>query len=276
MGVFAKIGENPQGRDVCSPDLVSKEGQGRGGHNATEYRLTLDMAKELAMVENNERGRQARRYFIECERAARTVNVPALPAPMSDPSHHKALLAATDEEAFWRAFKKHAANLKDAPLAWQNGGLVATRLALESAGRDVGVSPEVFAQWIHDLPTYEQAAMTNPLKIDEESWKAILSVTVHGRKLREQLLLALENGDKNAVGDLRSQGVSISAHPGHLFIARSSAFPYQHPAVSALHDLIKRSPDAIEAKLQLGDIIRKRISGVMIAMADTPLAVHIS
>ena len=53
MGVFAKIGENPQGRDVCSPDLVSKEGQGRGGHNATEYRLTLDMAKELAMVENN-------------------------------------------------------------------------------------------------------------------------------------------------------------------------------------------------------------------------------
>ncbi len=248
-----------------------------GGRPSKEYHLTLDMAKQLAMVENNERGLQARLHFIECERVARAVKVSAaLPAPMSDPSHHKALIAATDEEAFWRAFKKHAANLKDAPLAWQNGGLVATRLALESAGRDVGISPEVFAQWIHDLPTYEQAAMTNPLKIDEESWKAILSVTVYGRKLGEHLFLALAKGDENAVGDLRSQGVSISAHPGHLFIARSSAFPYQHPAVSALHDLIKRSPDAVEVKLQIGDIVRKRTSGVMIAMADTPLAVHIS
>ncbi|WP_317992658.1 antA/AntB antirepressor family protein [Bartonella gliris] len=33
-----------------------------------EYHLTLDMAKELSMVERNEKGRQARRYFIECEK----------------------------------------------------------------------------------------------------------------------------------------------------------------------------------------------------------------
>ncbi len=34
-----------------------------------DYILTLDMAKELSMIENNEKGRQARRYFIECEKA---------------------------------------------------------------------------------------------------------------------------------------------------------------------------------------------------------------
>lgn len=33
-----------------------------------EYYATLDMAKELCMVENNEKGRQARRYFIACEK----------------------------------------------------------------------------------------------------------------------------------------------------------------------------------------------------------------
>ncbi|OEV57141.1 antirepressor [Campylobacter jejuni] len=38
------------------------------GRPHKEYYVTLDMAKELCMVENNEKGRQARRYFIECEK----------------------------------------------------------------------------------------------------------------------------------------------------------------------------------------------------------------
>ena len=44
-------------------------------NNATmiEYYITLDMAKELAMVERNEKGKQARRYFIECEKQLKQV-----------------------------------------------------------------------------------------------------------------------------------------------------------------------------------------------------------
>lgn len=38
-----------------------------------EYYLTLSMAKELCMVERNERGRQARLYFIECERRLKKI-----------------------------------------------------------------------------------------------------------------------------------------------------------------------------------------------------------
>ena len=33
----------------------------------TEYAITVQMAKELAMVENNEKGKEARRYFIKVE-----------------------------------------------------------------------------------------------------------------------------------------------------------------------------------------------------------------
>lgn len=46
----------------CLTNLSSK---GRGGHNRIEYALTIDMAKELSMVEANDKGRQARRFFIE-------------------------------------------------------------------------------------------------------------------------------------------------------------------------------------------------------------------
>lgn len=43
------------------------------GQNKYDYILKLDMAKELSMVENNDNGRKARRYFIECENKLKQV-----------------------------------------------------------------------------------------------------------------------------------------------------------------------------------------------------------
>lgn len=44
-----------------------------------DYHLTLDMAKELCMLERSELGRQARRYFIEMEKQA-SLEIPRLQA----------------------------------------------------------------------------------------------------------------------------------------------------------------------------------------------------
>jgi phage anti-repressor protein len=55
-------------RFVESEDFFRFPGKSTGGRPTTEYLLTIDVAKELAMVENNVQGRQARKYFIECEK----------------------------------------------------------------------------------------------------------------------------------------------------------------------------------------------------------------
>lgn len=41
-----------------------------------EYALSIDCAKEIAMVEGNEKGKQARRYFIECEKQLKQHRLP--------------------------------------------------------------------------------------------------------------------------------------------------------------------------------------------------------
>lgn len=64
--------------NLSSPNLVSSKARAQ---KLTDYHLTLDMAKELSMVENNEQGRAARKYFIACERQAMAVGGVSLTTP---------------------------------------------------------------------------------------------------------------------------------------------------------------------------------------------------
>lgn len=58
---------SPISGKTCSPNWGSKIW---GGQNKIEYHITLDMAKELCMLERSELGQQARRYFIRMEKEA--------------------------------------------------------------------------------------------------------------------------------------------------------------------------------------------------------------
>lgn len=85
-----------QGQDF---EVFSNSGKNsEGGRPSQEYTCTLDMGKELCMVENNEKGRIARRYFIECERrllSAEPVENPDK-LPSLSPSHRSELKGIVD------------------------------------------------------------------------------------------------------------------------------------------------------------------------------------
>ena len=63
---FAENVDYVTAQNLRSPNLASSKSRPQ---LATDYLVSIDMAKELAMVERTEKGRQVRRYFIECEKA---------------------------------------------------------------------------------------------------------------------------------------------------------------------------------------------------------------
>ena len=55
-----------EGQDYYS--FLSNRSDGLPGRQKRDAQLTIDMAKEICMIQRNERGKQARRYFLEVER----------------------------------------------------------------------------------------------------------------------------------------------------------------------------------------------------------------
>ncbi len=62
------------------------------GRPSMEYHLTLDMAKKLSMLERNEKGKEARQYFIECERRVKQFPQLNLANALENPLFVKKLL----------------------------------------------------------------------------------------------------------------------------------------------------------------------------------------
>lgn len=55
------------GKDFCS-----KMSESTGGRPATDYEISVDMAKQICMIQRSEKGRQYRQYFIDLEKAWNT------------------------------------------------------------------------------------------------------------------------------------------------------------------------------------------------------------
>jgi len=127
-----------EGQDFCSE--LSKSPN--GGRPSREYHLSLDMAKELSMVERNEKGKQARQYFIECERRAKEV-APQLPQTMAE-----ALRLAADQAE--RLEQQERALQEAAPKVDAYDRIAASdeTLTITQAAKVLGVKRDHLTKWM--------------------------------------------------------------------------------------------------------------------------------
>ena len=56
-----------EGVDYQAVSVYLRHENGMGGTTKKDFALTIDTAKEISMLQRTDKGKQARRYFIECE-----------------------------------------------------------------------------------------------------------------------------------------------------------------------------------------------------------------
>jgi len=225
---FVSFWENPQ--------------KPQGGRPSGEYHLTLGMAKELSMVERTAKGKEARQYFIECER--RVFAGEAFPT------------AKPQEIDADRAIKQYMVVLK----TYKSSG-VPLPTAVEyarQAMRDRGVDIDTLLP----MPA-SHYNRRNP------NWHEILAQPLNGHGTLGGLILSATKGDRDAIQVLRDQGVVLLQSPGKvggegIFVARG--YPGQDDIIARLYATVLDC--GVERRVLLG-ITRYR--GAQVPLSAIPL-----
>lgn len=116
------------------------------GNNATliDYFVSIDMAKELSMIERNEKGKQARKYFIECEK--KLINAPLFNIPQT---LSEALQLASDQA---KQLEEQAPKVEYFEAVAKNE----THMNATQVGHKFGMSAKVLNQHLMDLGIYNK------------------------------------------------------------------------------------------------------------------------
>ncbi len=116
---FSEISEKPSG----------------AGRPRTEHIVSLDMAKEISMIQRTEKGKQARAYFLECEKRAKQ------PAVLSGPELMAAALV--EAQSTLKALESKTRELEAPAKSWNTmaaqGGDYSVSAAAKTLSRDPNI-----------------------------------------------------------------------------------------------------------------------------------------
>ena len=63
--------------------VVKNDDTGNALFKAVEYIISIDLAKEISMLERNQKGKEIRKYFIECEKQLKQLSQPQFSLPQT-------------------------------------------------------------------------------------------------------------------------------------------------------------------------------------------------
>lgn len=151
-----------------SPDRGNQSGRG-GDRRSVVYHLGIDAAKELAMVENSDRGRAVRRYFLDCERKAKGASVHFL-VPRSLP---EALRLAADQAERIEAQKAQIATLAPKADFHDKVTEAVNCQTIEEVAKVLGTGQNRMFAWLRDQRILMTSNMPYQRFIDEGHFRIV-------------------------------------------------------------------------------------------------------
>lgn len=109
-----------------------------------DYSISINMAKELSMVERNEKGKRARQYFIECEKKALEAISPV--EILNDPSAMRGLLLNYTEKVITLEHKVD--EMKPQVEALKRISYSEGSLCITDAAKALQIKPKALFSWL--------------------------------------------------------------------------------------------------------------------------------